>query len=226
MALLDVQELNTYYGQIHALQDVSINVEKGEIVTIIGANGAGKSTLLKTISGLLKPRRGSIQLEGEDLTRLKPHKIVKKGIVQVPEGRRIFGALTVTENLATGLRLSECHTGFRAYSRRFLETIPFLLNSDKFLFDTQVIFQAEAFGFRIAEVSVPARYFKEASSVGIRAGVPYGLGTLWTAAQYVAHKRGLATIDLFSKPLEEVVSRYHRLAIFGPESTGEGESGG
>jgi branched-chain amino acid transport system ATP-binding protein len=102
MALLDVQELNTYYGQIHALQNVSITVEKGEIVTIIGANGAGKSTLLKTISGLLKPRRGSIQLEGEDLTRLKPHKIVKKGIVQVPEGRRIFGALTVAENLDMG----------------------------------------------------------------------------------------------------------------------------
>jgi branched-chain amino acid transport system ATP-binding protein len=102
MALLDVRELNTYYGQIHALQNVSITVEKGEIVTIIGANGAGKSTLLKTISGLLKPRRGSIQLEGEDLTRLKPHKIVKKGIVQVPEGRRIFGALTVAENLDMG----------------------------------------------------------------------------------------------------------------------------
>ncbi len=102
MALLDVQGLNTYYGQIHALQDVSINVEKGEIVTIIGANGAGKSTLLKTISGLLKPRRGSIHLEGEDITRLKPHKIVKKGVVQVPEGRRIFGALTVTENLDMG----------------------------------------------------------------------------------------------------------------------------
>ena len=102
MALLEVQELNTYYGQIHALQNVSINVEKGEIVTIIGANGAGKSTLLKTISGLLKPRKGSIRLEDEDITRLKPHKIVKKGIVQVPEGRRIFGALTVTENLDMG----------------------------------------------------------------------------------------------------------------------------
>ena len=102
MALLDVQGLHTYYGQIHALQDVSITVEKGEIVTIIGANGAGKSTLLKTISGLLKPRRGSIHLEGDDITKLKPHKIVKKGIVQVPEGRRIFGALTVTENLDMG----------------------------------------------------------------------------------------------------------------------------
>ncbi|MBN1641396.1 MAG: glycosyltransferase family 2 protein [Anaerolineae bacterium] len=129
-------------------------------------------------------------------------------------------ALTLVENLATGLRLSECHTGFRAYSRRFLETIPFLLNSDKFLFDTQVIYQAVAFGFPIAEVSVPTRYFKEASSVGIRAGVPYGLGTLWTTLQYVAHKRGLATVDLFSKTLVEVISRYHRLSIFGEAEEG------
>ena len=132
-------------------------------------------------------------------------------------------SLTLAENLATGLHLSECHTGFRAYSRRFLETIPFLLNSDKFLFDTQVIFQAVAFGFRIAEVSVPARYFKEASSVGIRAGVPYGLGTLWTTAQYVAHKRGLVTMDLFSKSIKDVVSRYHRPSIFGSENDAQDE---
>jgi glycosyltransferase involved in cell wall biosynthesis len=131
--------------------------------------------------------------------------------------------LTVVENLATGLRLSECHTGFRAYSRRFLETIPFLLNSDKFLFDTQVIYQAVAFGFRIAEISVPARYFREASSVGLRAGIPYGLGTLWTTVQYVAHKRGWVTVDMFHKSLVEVVSRYHRVSIFGAAEEQENE---
>ena len=102
MAMLDVEGIHTYYGQIHALRDVSVNVEKGEIVTIIGANGAGKSTMLKTTSGLLKPRKGSIRLEGEELTRLRPHKIVEKGVVQVPEGRRIFGTLTVIENLDMG----------------------------------------------------------------------------------------------------------------------------
>ena len=90
------------YGKIHALKDVSITVEKGEIVTIIGANGAGKSTMLRTTSGLLKPRSGSIRLEGEDLTRLRPHEIVMKGVVQVPEGRRVFGRLTVIENLEMG----------------------------------------------------------------------------------------------------------------------------
>ena len=102
MPMLEVENLNSYYVKIHALKDVSITVEKGEIVTIIGANGAGKSTMLRTTSGLLKPRSGSIRLEGEELTRLRPHEIVMKGVVQVPEGRRVFGRLTVKENLEMG----------------------------------------------------------------------------------------------------------------------------
>ncbi len=102
MALLELENVHTYYGQIHALKGVSLNVDKGEIVTLIGANGAGKSTLLKTTSGLLRPSQGSILLDGEDLTQYSPHKIVSKGVVQVPEGRRVFGRLTVTENLEMG----------------------------------------------------------------------------------------------------------------------------
>jgi len=102
MALLDVQDLHVYYGQIHALKGVSLSVDSGEIVTLIGANGAGKSTTLKTISGLLKPRQGQMLLAGEDLGAFPPHEIVAKGVVQVPEGRRIFGRLTVKENLEMG----------------------------------------------------------------------------------------------------------------------------
>ncbi len=102
MALLEIENIHTYYGQIHALKGISLEVEKGEIVTLIGANGAGKSTMLKTTSGLLRPRQGSIRLEGEDLTRYRPHEVVAKGVVQVPEGRRIFGRLTVRENLEMG----------------------------------------------------------------------------------------------------------------------------
>ncbi len=102
MVLLEVENVHAYYGQIHALKGVFLTVDKGEIVTLIGANGAGKSTLLKTISGLLRPRQGSIRLEGEELTRYPPHEIVSKGVVQVPEGRRVFGRLTVTENLEMG----------------------------------------------------------------------------------------------------------------------------
>ena len=102
MAMLEVENVHTYYGQIHALKGVSLTVDKGEIVTLIGANGAGKSTLLKTMSGLLRLRQGSIRLDGEELTRYPPHEIVSKGVVQVPEGRRVFGRLTVTENLEMG----------------------------------------------------------------------------------------------------------------------------
>jgi branched-chain amino acid transport system ATP-binding protein len=102
MAFLEVKNVHTYYGHIHALRDLSLTVEKGEVVTLIGGNGAGKSTTLNTMSGLLKPRQGSIQFEGEELTRFRPHEIVCKGVVQVPEGRRVFGRLTVTENLEMG----------------------------------------------------------------------------------------------------------------------------
>jgi len=102
MPLLDVDNLHVYYGKIHALKGISLQVEPGEIVTLIGANGAGKSTTLKTISGLLRPSQGQVTLAGEDLTALEPHEIVANGIVQVPEGRRIFGELTVYENLNMG----------------------------------------------------------------------------------------------------------------------------
>ena len=123
--------------------------------------------------------------------------------------------LTLCENLVLGLRLSEAHTGFRAYSRRMLLEIPFLLNSDDFVFDSQVIAQAAAFGFSIGEIGVPTRYFDEASSVNFRRSVVYGLATLWTLARYLAHKWGLARVPQFNKSLRTVISRYHRAALFG-----------
>jgi branched-chain amino acid transport system ATP-binding protein len=102
MALLELENLHVYYGNIHALKGVSLAVEAGEIVALLGANGAGKSTTLNTVSGLLRPRSGSVRCEGEDLTQIPPHRIVERGVVQVPEGRRIFGRLTVLENLEMG----------------------------------------------------------------------------------------------------------------------------
>jgi branched-chain amino acid transport system ATP-binding protein len=100
--LLEVDEVHTYYGNIHALQGISIHVDEGEIVTLVGGNGAGKSTTLNTISGLVRPRGGSVRLAGEDLSRYAAHEITAKGIVQVPEGRRMFARLTVLENLKMG----------------------------------------------------------------------------------------------------------------------------
>jgi len=102
MPMLEVENIHSYYGNIHALKGVSLTVDKGEIVTLIGANGAGKSTTLRTIMGILKPREGHVRLEGEDLAPYKPHQIVYKGAAMVPEGRRIFARLTVTENLEMG----------------------------------------------------------------------------------------------------------------------------
>lgn len=100
--MLELNEVHTYYGNIHALKGVSMTVAEGEIVTVIGSNGAGKSTLLRTIQGILRPKKGTILLEGEALEKLPPHKIVERGVSQSPEGRLIFPRMTVQENLEMG----------------------------------------------------------------------------------------------------------------------------
>lgn len=102
MPMLDVQDVHAYYGNIHALKGITLSVNEGEIVTLIGANGAGKSTTLKTISGLLKPRSGRVLLNDEDLAPYKAHEIVNKDVAMVPEGRGVFARLTVSENLDMG----------------------------------------------------------------------------------------------------------------------------
>ena len=102
MPMLEVENIHSYYGHIHALKGISLTVEKGEIVTLIGGNGAGKSTTLRTITQTMKPREGRVILEGEDLAPYKAHEIVNRGMAMVPEGRRIFARLTVAENLEMG----------------------------------------------------------------------------------------------------------------------------
>ena len=102
MALLELTDVHTYYGNIHALKGISLTVDKGEIVTLIGANGAGKSTTLRTISGIIKPRQGAVKLAGERIDQLPAHKVVERGVLQSPEGRRIFPRLSVQENLEMG----------------------------------------------------------------------------------------------------------------------------
>ena len=100
--LLELQDVHSYYGNIHALKGISLTVDKGEIVTLIGANGAGKSTTLRTISGIIKPRQGAVRLAGERIDELPAHKVVERGVLQSPEGRRIFPRLSVQENLEMG----------------------------------------------------------------------------------------------------------------------------
>jgi len=102
MAMLSIRDLHVYYGQVHALKGIDLEVEQGEIVTLLGANGAGKSTTLRTISGLLRPRQGEVRFEGNLLNSVPAHRIVYMGISQAPEGRRVFSTLTVQENLNMG----------------------------------------------------------------------------------------------------------------------------
>jgi branched-chain amino acid transport system ATP-binding protein len=102
MALLEINDIHTYYGAIHALRGVTMHVDEGEIVTLIGSNGAGKSTTLRSVSGLLRPRMGEIILRGKRIDGMKPHEIVELGVSQSPEGRRVFARMTVHENLEMG----------------------------------------------------------------------------------------------------------------------------
>ncbi len=131
MPMLEISNIHTYYGNIHALKGISLTVERGEIVTLIGANGAGKTTTLQTISGLQKPRQGAIRLDGADLTQLKAHEIVYKGVVMVPEGRGIFARLTVSENLDLGAYSRLDNKTIGADQERVFTTFPRLKERQK-----------------------------------------------------------------------------------------------
>jgi len=122
--------------------------------------------------------------------------------------------LTALENSIFGTRLTDCHSGFRAYSRRLLETVPFLLNSDDFVFDSQMIAQAAYFGFEVREIPVQARYFPEASSVNFRVSTVYGSKTVVVVLAFLMQRLHLAHFRLFDRTLPEVISKYHHETIF------------
>lgn len=124
MALLELNNVHSYYGNIHALKGISLTVDKGEIVTLIGSNGAGKSTTLRTISGILAPREGSITLEGERIDHVPAHKVVERGVLQSPEGRRIFPRLTVRENLEMGAFTRNDRSGIEEDVQRVFGLFP------------------------------------------------------------------------------------------------------
>jgi branched-chain amino acid transport system ATP-binding protein len=124
MALFELHNIHTYYGNIHALKGISVTVDKGEIVTLIGSNGAGKTTTLKTISGVLQPKEGTITLEGRRIDRTPAHDIVALGICQAPEGRRIFPRLTTLENLEMGAFHRNDKTGIQQDIERVFTLFP------------------------------------------------------------------------------------------------------
>jgi branched-chain amino acid transport system ATP-binding protein len=122
--MLELKDVHTYYGNIHALKGVSLMVEKGEIVTLIGSNGAGKSTTLRTIQGINRPRSGTILLEGVALEKLPPHEIAMRGVAQSPEGRMIFPRMTVLENLEMGAYARKDKSGFSLDLERVFTLFP------------------------------------------------------------------------------------------------------
>ena len=124
--MLKLKSVHTYYGNIHALKGVSLHVNEGEIVTLIGANGAGKTTLLKTISGLVQARRGTITFADQDITKLPAEEIVRCGISHVPEGRKVFGTLSLRDNIEMGGFVRRDREGVRADMARFREKFPIL----------------------------------------------------------------------------------------------------
>ncbi|MGB7873953.1 MAG: ABC transporter ATP-binding protein [Anaerolineales bacterium] len=131
MALLEVNDIHNYYDKIHALKGISLTVEEGEIVTLIGANGAGKTTTLRAISGLIKPRQGNIVLEGEDIAEYAAHDLVFKGIAMVPEGRGIFGKMSVRENLEMGAYSRNDKEGIQKDLEWVFEILPRLKEREK-----------------------------------------------------------------------------------------------
>lgn len=122
--MLEVRDLEVYYGAIHAVKGISLRVEDGQIVTLIGSNGAGKSTTLHTISGLIKPRSGNILFDGTDITGTPAHKIVASGLVQVPEGRHVFANMSVMENLDMGAYLRKDKDGIEKDKKKVFELFP------------------------------------------------------------------------------------------------------
>jgi len=124
MPLLRIENLHTYYGHVHALKGIDLEVEEGEIVTLIGANGAGKSTTLRTISGLVRPREGHVEFNGQVLNHVPAHRIVQMGVCHVPEGRRIFTTLTVMENLMMGAYTIKDEEAIRENLRRVFDLFP------------------------------------------------------------------------------------------------------
>jgi branched-chain amino acid transport system ATP-binding protein len=126
-AILELSDVHTYYGSIHALKGITIDVREGEIVTLLGANGAGKSTTLRSINGLNRPRQGTIRFQGRDITQTPAHEIVKRGIAQSPEGRRLFPRMSVNENLEMGAFQRTDRSEIRQDMDRVFELFPRLL---------------------------------------------------------------------------------------------------
>ena len=164
--ILRVDNINVYYGAIHAIKGISFHVDEGEIVTLIGANGAGKSTTLQTISGLLRSKTGCIEFCGENISRLQPHKIVERGLAQVPEGRRIFLQMTVQENLDMGA-YTQGGSGVDAELEKVFAQFPRLKERRKQIAGTLSGGEQQMLAMGRALMSKPKRLMLDEPSMGL-----------------------------------------------------------
>ncbi len=165
--MLEIKNLDVHFGVIHALKDISLTVEQGEIVTLIGANGAGKTTTLRTISGLKKPTRGSILFEGRDIASISPQDRVKMGICQVPEGRRVFSTMTVLENLELGAYLRRDKAQINKDLNMIYERFPILEKRKKQAAGTLSGGEQQMLAMGRALMSSPRMLFLDEPSMGL-----------------------------------------------------------
>lgn len=167
MALLEVHNVHAYYGNIHALKGISLTVQEGEIVSLIGGNGAGKTTTLRTISGLLPPRTGYITLQGEDLRHYKAHQLVSKGVAMVPEGRGVFARLTVEENLEMGAYHRSDRAGIAEDMKRVYQLFPRLQERQQQLAGTMSGGEQQMLATGRALMSRPSLLLMDEPSMGL-----------------------------------------------------------
>ncbi|NLB81165.1 MAG: ABC transporter ATP-binding protein [Clostridiaceae bacterium] len=165
--MLEIKNLNVHYGVIHVLKDVTITVNDGEIVTLIGANGAGKTTTLRTISGLKKPTSGQILLDGIDITDTTPQERVKKGISHAPEGRRVFASMTVMENLELGAFIRRDKAGISSDIKQVFERFPVLADRRKQLAGTLSGGEQQMLAIGRALMAKPQVLFLDEPSMGL-----------------------------------------------------------
>lgn len=164
---LEVDHIDVYYGAIHALKSLSLDVEEGSIVTLIGANGAGKTTTLKSISGILRPKNGSIRFQGQDLSKISPEKIVGMGICHVPEGRRVFASMSVMENLEMGAYLRRDKAGIAADLENVFDRFPRLKERTKQLAGTLSGGEQQMLAIGRALMSRPQLLLMDEPSMGL-----------------------------------------------------------
>ena len=167
MDILNVNDLNVYYGGIHAIKNISFNIKKGEIVSLIGANGAGKTSTLHAISGLVPIKAGEISLNGENITNIEAHKLIKKGMAHVPEGRRIFTQLTVVENLEMGAYTRNNRDEIKADMEKMFKLFPRLAERKKQLAGTMSGGEQQMLAMARALMSKPSLLLLDEPSMGL-----------------------------------------------------------